>query len=150
MFKYFSFTRLVRYFFLSLSHLPVRGHHRWIFLKWGGVNFASKYPHVCIYKQVSIDTVAPELLFIGDRVTITEGVKILTHYLDPSRTGRHFRLGEVHIKNDVFIGMNVIICNSVTIGEGAVIGAGSIVTKNIPPYQIWAGNPAKYIKDRIH
>ena len=61
-----------------------------------------------------------------------------------------FRIGEVHIEDDVFIGVNVIICNSVTIGMGAIIGAGSIVTKDIPPYQVWAGNPARYIKDREH
>lgn len=36
----------------------------------------------------------------------------------------------------------------VTIGKGAIIGAGSVVTKDIPPYQVWAGNPARYIKDR--
>lgn len=47
-----------------------------------------------------------------------------------------------------FLGMNTIICNSVTIGEGAIVGAGSIVTKDIPPYQVWAGNPARYIRDR--
>ncbi|MCD8273403.1 MAG: hypothetical protein LUC96_00220 [Alistipes sp.] len=46
--------------------------------------------------------------------------------------------------------MNAIICNSVTIGRGAVVGAGAIVTKDIPPYQIWAGNPARHIKDRAH
>jgi len=59
-------------------------------------------------------------------------------------------IGEVHIEDDVFIGVNVIICNSVTIGKGAIVGAGSIVTKDIPPYQVWAGNPARYIKDREH
>ena len=50
----------------------------------------------------------------------------------------------------LFIGVNTVICNSVSIGRGSVIGAGSVVTKNIPPYQVWAGNPAKYIKERAH
>ncbi|MCC0777155.1 acyltransferase [Bacteroides faecis] len=99
-----------------------------------------------IYGSVGIDTVAPNKIFIGNNVPITA----LTHYLDPSRLGRMFRIGEVHIEDDVFIGVNVIICNSVTIGKGAIIGAGSIVTKDIPPYQVWAGNPARYIKDREH
>ncbi|WP_317045012.1 LbetaH domain-containing protein [Bacteroides congonensis] len=49
----------------------------------------------------------------------------------------------------LFIGMNVIICNSVTIGEGSIIGAGSVVTKDIPANQVWAGNPARFIKDRV-
>lgn len=74
----------------------------------------------------------------------------MTHYLDPNQKGRIFRLGEVHIEDDVFIGLNVIICNSVTIGKGAIIGAGSVVTKDIPPYQVWAGNPARFIKNRTH
>jgi hypothetical protein len=37
-----------------------------------------------------------------------------------------------------------------SIGKGAMIAAGSIVTKDIPPYQVWGGNPARYIKDRAH
>ena len=99
-----------------------------------------------IYGSVGIDTVAPNKIFIGNNVPITA----LTHYLDPSRSGRMFRIGEVHIEDDVFIGVNVVICNSVTIVKGAIVGAGSIVTKDIPPYQVWAGNPARYIKDREH
>lgn len=91
----------------------------------------------------------PEYVHIGDGVALTSGVKILTHYLDPSKPGRQFRLGEVHIGDNVFIGMNVIVCNSVTIGEGSIIGAGSVVTKDIPANQVWAGNPARYIKDRV-
>jgi virginiamycin A acetyltransferase len=54
------------------------------------------------------------------------------------------------VGNDVWIGVNVIILPSVSfIGDGAVIGAGSIVTKNVPPYAIVAGNPAKVIKYRF-
>ena len=41
-----------------------------------------------------------------------------------------------------------IICSDVEIGDNSIIGAGSIVTKNVPPNQIWAGNPAKFIKER--
>ena len=54
------------------------------------------------------------------------------------------------IGNDVWIGQNVIILPSVSvIGNGAVIGAGSIVTKNVPPFAIVAGNPAKIMKYRF-
>ena len=83
-------------------------------------------------------------------MAITAGTKILTHYLDPNEKGNKFRFGEVHIEDDVFIGVNVIICNAVTIGKGSIVGAGSVVTKNIPPYQVWAGNPARFIKERAH
>lgn len=113
----------------------------------GGVNIKG---HAVVYGGVGIDTVAPDRIYIGDHVAITSGTKILTHYLDPNQKGRIFRLGEVHIEDDVFIGLNVIICNSVTIGKGSIIGAGSVVTKDIPPYQVWAGNPARFIKERVH
>lgn len=55
----------------------------------------------------------------------------------------------VTIGNDVFIGTNVTILDGVSIGDGAVIGAGAVVTKDIPPYAIAVGVPAKVIKYRF-
>jgi len=52
----------------------------------------------------------------------------------------------VHIKRAVFIGAHSIVLKGVTIGEGAVIGAGSVVTKDVGDYEIWGGNPARFIK----
>lgn len=52
----------------------------------------------------------------------------------------------VLIKKDAFIGACCIILKGVTIGERAIIGAGSVVTKDVPPGEIWGGNPAKCIK----
>lgn len=137
--------RIWRKFWIALTCLPMLPQHRAKLLKLGGVNFKGR---AMIYGGVGIDTVYPDNIYIGKGVRITAGTRILTHYLDPAQSGVHFRKGEVHIENDVFIGVNVCICSSVTIGEGAIVGAGSVVTKNIPPYQVWAGNPARYIKDR--
>lgn len=53
------------------------------------------------------------------------------------------------IGNDVWIGAGVQIQSGITVGSGAVIGMGSIVTHNIPPYEIWAGNPAHFIRKRF-
>ena len=53
------------------------------------------------------------------------------------------------IGNDVWIGTNVLIKSGVSIGDGAVIGMGSVVTKDVPDYEIWAGNPAKRIRTRF-
>lgn len=55
----------------------------------------------------------------------------------------------VTVENDVWIGMNTSILPGIKIGSGAVIGAGSVVTKDVPPYAIVVGNPAKIIKYRF-
>ena len=52
----------------------------------------------------------------------------------------------IHISKGAFIGACSIVLKGVTIGERSVIGAGSVVTKNVPADEIWAGNPAKFIK----
>ncbi|XPV68296.1 MAG: DapH/DapD/GlmU-related protein [Halarcobacter sp.] len=59
------------------------------------------------------------------------------------------RSRRVHVGHDVWLGHNVVIMGGVTIGNGAVIGSGSIVTKDIPPYAIAVGNPARVIKYRF-
>lgn len=56
---------------------------------------------------------------------------------------------KVIVGNDVWIGHNVTVMGGVNIGNGAVIGSGAIVTKDIPPYAIAVGNPAKVIKYRF-
>lgn len=148
LFKYMSLKRAKQMFFMWLANaLPIRGHQRYKWVKWGGVNV--KGP-CYIYSNVYFDSVAPHLITIEKNVTITQNTTILTHYFDTFMKGRNFRLGEVRIEEGAFIGCNVVICNSVTIGKGSVVGAGSIVTKDILPYQVWAGNPARYIKDRVH
>jgi acetyltransferase-like isoleucine patch superfamily enzyme len=58
--------------------------------------------------------------------------------------------GDIIIEDDVWIGSNSVILGGVKIGRGTVIGAGSIVTKNIPPYSIVVGNPARVIKQRFN
>mgnify|MGYP000635882780 CR=1 FL=1 len=57
--------------------------------------------------------------------------------------------GDIVIGNDVWIGYEAVILSGVTIGDGAIIGARAVVTKDIPPYEIWGGVPAKLIKCRF-
>ena len=52
----------------------------------------------------------------------------------------------ITIGNDVWLGAGVIVLPEIAIGEGSIIGAGSIVTKNVPPYSVAVGNPARVIK----
>ncbi|WP_295771220.1 acyltransferase [uncultured Mucilaginibacter sp.] len=52
----------------------------------------------------------------------------------------------VVIDDNVWIGMNVCVLPGVTIGKNSIIGSGSVVTKSVPPNEIWVGNPARFIK----
>ena len=61
-------------------------------------------------------------------------------------SSQNIRSSPIIIEDDVFIGANSIILKGVSIGQGSIVGAGSVVTKNIPPMEIWAGNPAKFIR----
>ena len=53
------------------------------------------------------------------------------------------------IEDDVWIGSRSLIMKGVRIGHGAIIAAGSVVTKDVPPYEIWGGNPAQFLKSRL-
>ena len=93
----------------------------------------------------------PFLVSIGNRVTITSGVRILTHdgstWLMRDEHGRRQLFRRVTIGDDVFIGVNSIILPGVEIGNKVVIAAGSVVAKSVPSGVIVGGNPAKIIGD---
>lgn len=57
--------------------------------------------------------------------------------------------GDVIIGNDVWLGQNTTIMSGITIGDGAVVAANSNVVKDIGEYEVWGGNPAKFIKHRF-
>lgn len=63
--------------------------------------------------------------------------------------GEALSKGDIIVEDDVWIGMNATICSGVKIGQGAVIGAGALVTKDVPPYAVVGGVPAKVIKYRF-
>lgn len=104
-----------------------------------------------------------EKLIIGNRCSIANGVQFLlggehkytcvTTYpykaLDLKMGNEAISKGAIEIKDDVWIGYNSLILSGVTIGQGAVIAAGSVVVKDVPPYAIVGGNPAKIIKYRF-
>ena len=87
---------------------------------------------------------------IGDRTLIGFGTKIFSrNHIVPPGHGLIFSSGHVNkpvtIGNDVWLGANVIVLPGRTIGDGAVVGAGSVVTKDVPPYAVVVGNPAKIL-----
>ena len=94
-------------------------------------------------------------VFIGSYVTIGERSLIVDHthggtiYDDMLLSPRKrplFSKGPVVIEDNVTLGENCVVLPGVTIGHNSVIGANAVVTKNIPPFSIVGGNPAKVIK----
>ena len=88
-------------------------------------------------------------LFIGDRVSIAQLVTLLLGASpNSSRLQKVYPSynGKIVIENDAWIGAGAIIMPEVTLGEGAVVGAGAVVTKDVPPYTVVVGVPARPIK----
>jgi len=92
-------------------------------------------------------------IIIEDDVMLGSGVHIYVanhRYNDksiPVLQQGHYEAKTVTLKKGCWVGANSIILPGVTIGENSVVGAGSVVTKDILPYAVYAGNPAKHIKD---
>lgn len=104
-----------------------------------------------------------ELLTIGDFVSIASNVKFIlggNHRTDTfssypfkvklmNEANEALSKGPIVVEDDVWIGIDCIILSGVRIGQGAVIGAGTVVSKDIPPYAIVTGNPARVVKYRF-
>ena len=91
-------------------------------------------------------------IVIGDDGLMGPGAKLFSsnHGFSRGRVmcDQEFVERDIVIGNDVWIGANSVVLAGVTIGDGALIAAGSVVTKDIPPYAIAAGTPAKVISER--
>lgn len=90
---------------------------------------------------------------IEDNVLIGSGVKIFDHDFHSLSYEERIKNGDtdvktkpVLIKEGAFIGAHAIILKGVTIGRHSVIGAGAVVTRNVPDHEVWAGNPAEFVK----
>ncbi len=133
----------------ALMRIPIPRTWRKIFVRMGGVVLTGR--KYFIASDVRFDSVYPQNIILHDDVHLTSGVRILTHLLDtknPDREDIHWIEGHVEIGEHAFIGTDSIITGNVRIGKGAIVGAGSVVTKDIPDYEIWGGNPARFIKKR--
>lgn len=112
-----------------------------------GNNTVIYSPNNCV-----IDQTRPWMIEIGDNVSITTGVTILTHGYDWSVFKGIYgdvlgSAGRVKIGNNVFIGMNSTILKGVTIGNNVVIGANSLINKNVPDNSVVVGNPQRVVCD---
>lgn len=94
---------------------------------------------------------ACEQITLGKQVFVGGGTKLYDtdfHWLDFERRMQEpgGKTSPITIEDGAFIGADCIILKGVTIGKKSIIGAGSVVTKSVPDGEIWAGNPAKFIR----
>jgi acetyltransferase-like isoleucine patch superfamily enzyme len=106
------------------------------------------------FGEKSVDIGAASMIEIGENCVITNRVRLLAHTWDPAILRRRFGqtdapeeslTGEITIGDNVFIGENSIVLPDTSIGENTIIGAGSVVSNDIPPESVAAGNPCRVL-----
>lgn len=117
--------------------------------------FTWKGAQIIIGNDVGISNttmIATKSIVLEDRVCIGGGTRIYDtdhHSVIPEyrlNGNTHVCSAPVLLKEECFVGSDCIILKGVTIGRRSVVGAGSVVTKSIPDDEIWAGNPAHFVK----
>ncbi len=85
------------------------------------------------------------LISIGDNCTICPNVRLIAHDASTKLYLGYTKIGKIDVRENCFLGDSVIVLPNVIIGPYSVVGAGSVVTKDIPPHTVAAGNPARVI-----
>jgi Acetyltransferase (isoleucine patch superfamily) len=150
---------------LSLLKFYVRFSFNWILQTLAKISPHPEIARIChkirgvkignpvyIGPNVNIDDLYPELITIEDYVSVGMGTMIFAHS-NPTCSlelkMKYFprKVEPTIIKKGAWIAPGSIILSGITIGENSVVGAGSVVTKDVPPYTIVGGSPAKFIKN---
>ena len=85
------------------------------------------------------------LISIGDNVTISPNVRLIAHDASTKNYLNYTKIARIEIRKNCFLGDSTIVLPGITIGPNSIIGAGSVVTKNVAPNTVVAGNPAKKV-----
>jgi putative colanic acid biosynthesis acetyltransferase WcaF len=102
--------------------------------------------HSWIGENVWIDNFS--LVTIEAHCCVSQGAYLCTGNHDWSSSNMKFFSREIALKRGSWVGARSTICPGVCLGEGAVAAAGSIVNRSIPPFEVWSGNPAAFVRTR--
>lgn len=159
-----TFTRIIKQFFGNIYRKHLVNTMDWaIFEPFNARKRRAKIlkklgchvgENVYVGDHVSVDFNHAELIYLDDCAHIADGCRLLCHQRNLSnyRKGDSYadlpyRTGIIHMCKGSLLGMETMVMPGVTIGEGAIVGAYSLVTKDIPPYTIATGRPAKVVKE---
>jgi maltose O-acetyltransferase len=85
------------------------------------------------------------LISIGDNCTICPNVRLIAHDASTKKFLGYTKIGKIDIRDNCFIGDSAIVLPDVTIGPNSIVGAGAVITNDVPPKTVFAGNPARQI-----
>lgn len=145
-----------------LPHIPIWTCRRWMMKKLkmriGKGSFIMKKNYIITPQRLQIGNHshinrnclldARGFIVIGDNVSVSHNVSIITGSHDIHSKNFQARFLPIKINNHAWIGANAILLQNITIGEGAVVCAGAVVSKDVKPFSIVAGVPAKVIGNR--
>jgi acetyltransferase-like isoleucine patch superfamily enzyme len=136
----FSFSRLLKRMKLSVGNTMRFLYYS--YLRSAGVEIGER---TMIAIGAKIDVTRGKIV-IGNNCVITHGCVILSHDMAAARMGKVSSQALTTIEDGVFMGVNSVILSGLRIGKGSIIGAGSVVTRDVPPGVVVAGNPARVLK----
>jgi putative colanic acid biosynthesis acetyltransferase WcaF len=102
--------------------------------------------HCWIGESVWIDNL--EDVHIGNHVCVSQGALLLTGNHDYTQADFPYRLGKIRLGDGVWIGAGSIVCPGVSCGSHAILTVKSVATRDLEPWQIYAGNPATFVRKR--
>lgn len=140
----YALIRLRNYLILLFAFIAPSNYIRVKLNKWKGVNIGK---NVYIGMFVFIDNAYPDYIYIEDDAAVNAGCMLITHF----NLKKHFepivlaRVAPILIKKGAMVAIRSILLPGITIGENAMVSAASVVNKDVEPYTLVIGNPAKKI-----
>lgn len=125
-----------------------------VFLNAGMGTTIGRYVHIGCHASI----IGGGRLVVGDYAVVATGARVLTAtdtFTDGARMSthlpaefRHVISARVTISRDAFVGANAVVLPGVTLGEGAVAGAGAVVSRDLDPWTVYTGCPARPLRSR--
>tara|TARA_B100001027_G_C16018587_1_gene220100 strand:- start:40 stop:513 length:474 start_codon:yes stop_codon:yes gene_type:complete len=134
----------IKFAFISFFALIIQKIRIYLY-RFKGYDF---HKSVIVERELNLDRLYPRGIHVQKNTLIASRVTIMSHDHCKRVDGQPL-LADVYIGKNCFIAVGATILPGVSVGDESIVAAGSVVTKNVPPNSIVAGNPAKVIRSKI-